>query len=227
MKLWHCYNSRSLRVLWALEEMGWTAGKDVEVETIPFPPRVFQKDFLNVNPLGTVPFFVDGAVTMTESSAICLYLVETHGKSELGLAADHPGYGDYLNWLFHSDATLTFPTAIALRYSALEPPDRRQPQVVQDYAHWFLGRLRRLDAHMEGRNFLCDGRFTIADIAVGYALHLADIVGLGAHFTPQVTAYLDRLRARDGFKRAQAVDPELDPFKTYTPNFTVEPRVKK
>ena len=235
MKLWHCYNSRSLRVLWALEEMGWKIRVDFEVETISFPPRVFQKEFLGVNPLGTVPYFVDGAgagdadgaVAMTESTAICLYLVERYGKRDFGLAADHSEYPDYLNWLFQSDATLTFPTAIALRYSAMEPPERRQPQVVQDYAKWFLGRLRGLDAHMEARDYLVDGRFTIADIAVGYALHLGEVVGLAEHYTPQVAAYLDRLRDRAAFKRAQAVDPDLDPFKNYTPNFTVEPREKK
>lgn len=223
MKLWHCYNSRSLRVLWTLEEMG----VGCEVETIPFPPRLLHKPFLDVNPLGTVPYFTDGDVAMTESTAICVYLIGKFGQADLGMAADHPDYPDYLNWLFQSDATLTFPTAIALRYSALEPPERRQPQVVQDYARWFLGRLRRLDAHIEGRDFLCGGRFTIADVAVGYALHLGDIVGLGRNFTPQVAAYLKRLRARDAFKRAQAVDPDLDPFKGYIPNFTVEPREKK
>jgi len=222
MKLWHCYNSRSVRVLWALEEMGF----DYEVETIPFPPRVFQKDFLDVNPLGTVPYFVDGDVAMTESTAICLYLVEKYGEEEFGLDTGHREYGDYLNWLFQSDATLTFPTALALRYSAMEPRERRQPQVVQDYAKWFLGRLRWLDRHIEGRDFLCAGRFTIADIAVGYALHLGDIVGMAEHFSPPVTAYLERLRARDGFKRCQAVDPDQDPFKNYTPKFTVEPREK-
>ena len=231
MKLWHCYNSRSVRVLWALEEMGWEMGRDYEVETIPFPPRVFKKDFLDVNPLGTVPYFTDGETAMTESTAVCLYLVEKYGQIEgragLGLNKDHPDYPDYLNWLFQSDATLTFPTAIALRYSAMEPKERRQPQVVQDYARWFLGRLRRLDAHIEGRDFLVDGRFTIADIAVGYALHLGEIVGFSEHFTPQVAAYLKRLQARDGFKRCQAVDPDLDPFAGYTPKFVVEPKEKK
>lgn len=227
MKLWHCYNSRSLRVLWALEEMGWARGRDYEVVTMPFPPRFLHREFLDVNPLGTVPYFTDGAVAMTESTAICLYLVETYGKAEFGLSKDHPDYGEYLNLLFQSDATLTFPTAVALRYSALEPPERRQPQVVQDYAKWFLGRLRRLDGHLEGREYLVGGRFTIADIAVGYALHLGEIVGLSEHYSPQVLAYLKRLQARDGFKRAQAVDADQNPFKNYTPNFTVEPREKK
>ncbi len=227
MKLWHCYNSRSLRVLWALEEMGWKVGQDYEVETMPFPPRFLQREFLDVNPLGTVPYFTDGAVAMTESTAICLYLVAAYGKPEFGLAPDHPDYAEYLNLLFQSDATLTFPTAIVLRYSALEPRERRQPQVVQDYAKWFLGRLRGLDARLEGREFLCGGHFTIADIAVGYALHLGELVGFAEYFSPQVSAYLERLRARDGFMRAQAVDTDQDPFKNYRPNFTVEPREKK
>ena len=56
MKLWHCNGARSLRPLWALEEMGL----DYEVEVLPFPPRIFQREYLDVNRLGTVPFFVDG-----------------------------------------------------------------------------------------------------------------------------------------------------------------------
>ena len=66
MKLWHCKNSRSLRPLWALEEMGL----EYELEVLPFPPRFFKKEFLNDNVLGTVPYFSDGDITMTESSAI-------------------------------------------------------------------------------------------------------------------------------------------------------------
>ena len=41
MKLYHCHNSRSLRPRWALEEMGL----DYELETLPFPPRVFAKHY--------------------------------------------------------------------------------------------------------------------------------------------------------------------------------------
>ena len=62
MKLWHCNGARSLRPLWALEEMGL----DYELEILPFPPRIFQREYLEENALGTVPFFRDGDVTMTE-----------------------------------------------------------------------------------------------------------------------------------------------------------------
>jgi glutathione S-transferase len=74
LKLWHCSDARSLRCLWTLEEIGY---KNYELVTMPFPPRVFHKEFLKTNPLGTIPFFEgkDG-LKMTEScgSKFCLRL---------------------------------------------------------------------------------------------------------------------------------------------------------
>src|ERR1035441_2798801 len=59
---------------------------------------------------------------------------------------DDPAYGAFLWCVYFSDATLTFPQALVLRYSQLEPEERRNPQVAGDYAKWFLGRLRVVEA---------------------------------------------------------------------------------
>lgn len=177
-------------------------GIQYDVEVLPFPPRVFQKEFLGRNVLGTVPFFVDGEVEMTESTAICHYLVERFDKPDFALPADHPEYGDYLNWLYHSDATLTFPQTLVFRYRDLEPEERRLPQVVEDYTKWYIARLRRLDTHIVDREFLVADKFTIADIAIGYALFLGRDLGLDDQYTPQVTQYLDRLLERPACQRA-------------------------
>lgn len=201
MKLYHCNDSRSLRPLWAIEEMELAC----EVEVLPFPPRMFRKEYLGINPLGTVPFFVDGDTRMTESCAICQYLVERHDRPAFGLRPSDPEYGSYLNWLHHADATLTFPQTIVLRYTQLEPEPRRLPQAAADYRAFYLGRLRLLDRHLEGREYLCAGRFTIADICIGYALHLGDLPmlgGLGSDYTPRLREYLERLRSRPAFGRA-------------------------
>ncbi len=207
MKLWHCANARSFRALWALEEMGL----DYELEVLPFPPRVFKKDYLSINPLGTIPYLVDGDTHMTESSGICLYLVERFQRYELGLKADHPEYGDYLNWLFHSDATLTFPQTIYFRYDRLEPPERRNPQAAEDYRKWYLARLRRLNKHLESREFLVAGRFTVADIAIHYALFFGESLGLAGDYVPPVREYLERLKQRPAFIRAQSAQAEHAP----------------
>lgn len=197
MKLWHCSSARSLRPLWTLEELGL----EYEVEILPFPPRVFQREYLGVNSLGTVPFFVDGETEMTESVGICQYLVDRYQRYDFGLQPDHPEYGAYLNWLHHADATLTFPQTIAMRYYYLEPTPEKQA-VADDYSRWYISRLRRLDAHLESHEYLVDNRFTIADIAVCYALYLGRAIKLDQQYKPQTAAYLYRLMERPGFKRA-------------------------
>jgi len=205
MKLWHCGGARSLRPLWTLEELGL----DYELVVLPFPPRVFDRDFLRVNSLGTVPYFTHGAVEMTESVAICQYLAERDPAQALALSNDHPQYAAWLNWLHQADATLTFPQTLVLRYTYLEPgPDKAS--IAADYARWFIARLRRLDVHLENHDYLVDGRFTVADIAVGYALYLGRSLKLDDRYRPQTRDYLERLLARPALQRADAMAPALD-----------------
>jgi glutathione S-transferase len=200
MKLYHCKDARSLRALWALEELGLA----YELVNMPFPPRALYPGYLNINPLGTVPAFVDGGTTLTESSGICHYLAEKHAPTPLRVGPDEPAYGDYINWLFRSDATLTFPQTIVLRYTRLEPPERRLPQAVEDYSIWYLSRLRAVETALEDREFLCGGRFTMADIAVHYALFLGETLGLHERYKPRSRDYLERLKERPAFQRARA-----------------------
>jgi len=204
MKLWHCSGSRSLRALWALEELEL----DYEVEILPFPPRIFQREYLSVNSLGTVPYLVDGDTHMTESSGICQYLVDRYQRYDFGLRPDHPEYGAYLNWLHHADATLTFPQTIAMRYYILEPTPEKQG-VADDYAKWFISRLRRLDAHLETHEYLVDNRFTVADIAICYALYLGRALKFDKNYKPQTAEYLQRMTQRPAFIRA---DEQGDPL---------------
>ena len=209
-KLWHCYNSRSLRALWALEEMGI----DYDLEVMPFPPRYFVESYKKLNPLGTVPYFEHEGQSMTESTGICLYLVERFGLvKEFGVEPNHPAYADYLNWLFHSDATLTFPQTIFFRYTALEPEERRQPTVANDYRKWYLARLVRLEQHLASNQFLCDGRFTIADIAITYALHFGGLLGIADDYSEVIKSYLTRMRERPAFIKSLTYGVEFDPYK--------------
>src|ERR1700738_4902081 len=200
--LYHCHAARSFCPLWMLEELGLP----YELKMLPFPPRVFAKEYLAINPLGTIPFMIDGEARMTESSGICHYLGIKYAPTPLMVDPSDPAYGAFLNWMYFSDATLTFPQTLVLRYTQLEPEERRNPQVAADYAKWFFGRLRGIEAAIADRDMLCGGRFTAADISVGYALLLAQNLGLSKDFTPGVTAYWQRLQGRDGFRRAVAAE---------------------
>ena len=198
--LYHCASARSFRALWTIEEIGLPC----QLKMLPFPPRVLKPGYLELNPLGTIPLLLDGDSRLTESAAICQYLAVRHSPRALNVEPDEPGFADYLNFLHFGEATLTFPQTLVLRYSRLEPKERRQPQVVEDYGKWFLARLRTLEPRLQNADFLTAGRFTAADVSVGYALMLADILGMTAQFTPAVAAYWKRLQQREGFRRALA-----------------------
>lgn len=208
IKLWHCHNTRSLRPLWALEEMAL----NYELVNLPFPPRFHQKEYKDINELGTVPYLVDGPAQLTESSAILLYLAEKYDKKSLLISKDHPEYGDFLNWLFHSDATLTFPLSIVLRYDQFETPERLQPQVAEDYRLWFHARLKRINHHLTTKQFLCANRFTIADIAITYALYLGELLGLTKDYQPQTLEYLQRMKLRPAFEKIKHIGQEQSKY---------------
>ncbi len=200
--LHHCVDARSFRTLWMLEELDLP----YQLRVLPFPPRALAKDYLALNPLGTVPLLTtEAGLRLTESVASCQYLAARHSPGALDVGLHEPDHAAYLNWLHMSDATLTFPQTLVLRYARFEPPERRQPQVAHDYGRWFLGRLRTLEATLaDGRAHLCAGRFTAADVAVGYALMLARFLDLPQPLPGGVLAYLEHLAQRPAFARAQA-----------------------
>jgi len=211
LTLYHCRDARSFRPLWALEELGI----DYTLVGMQFPPRYHHDGYKEINSLGTVPTLLDGDLVMTESSAMCQYLAEKYGDTasldkSLRVGVSEPAYGEYLNWMFQSDATYTWPLALTLRYSLMEPLDRRQPQVVDDYKKWFLNRAKWIEEHLENSDYLCANRFTMADITVGYALFFSSFIkGLSEELGPNTKAYLTRLKNSPSFKQAQAKQSDL------------------
>jgi glutathione S-transferase len=197
IRLYHCAAARSFRALWALEELALP----YELVLMPFPPRALVPDYRRLNPLGTVPVLFDGEHRMTESAAICHYLGAKYGPSELIVRPDESAFAEYLNFLHMGEATLTFPQTIVLRYTRLEPPERRAVQAADDYRIWFLSRLKAA-ASMTGANYVCANRFTMADISFSYSLLLATSLGLQNDFPETLIPYWQGLQQREGFKRA-------------------------
>ena len=195
--LYHAFNARSFRPLWTLEALG----VPYDLKMLPFPPRVLARDYLAINPLGTIPALIDGDLRMTESAAICQYLADRHGQGTLSVAPGDPDYGAYLNWLHFGEATLTFPQTLVLRYRRFEKD--RAPLAADDYAKWFLARARAVGPSLD-KGFICAGRFTAADIAMGYAFKLAGLIGLGDDLPDPAKAYWARLQDQPSYAKAQA-----------------------
>lgn len=195
--LYTCASSRGLRATWAAEE----AGVDIDLKVLPFPPRFLAPEYKEINPLGTVPMLVDGDARMTESCAIAHYLATRSGMTDLSIAPGAQDYAEYLDFTYHADATITFPQTVYMRFAIFEK-DKGWGDAGEAYAKWFEKRLVKAEQRLEGREYLCADRFTVADICIGYALVLAKSVGLDDRVPESLKAYRARLCDRDAYKRA-------------------------
>ena len=198
IKIYGTENSRAIRPIWTAEEMGL----DYELIMMPFPPRVFMKEYLNINNLGTVPYMIDNNIKMTESVAISQYLVEKYGPSDLQVLPHEDDYPIYLNWLFHSEATLTFPQTVVLRYKYQEPGVA--DGAIDGYSRWFVSRLKLLEESLNNKKYLCSNRFTLADICVSYAINLAKALEIEQALKPNIKRWTDELFSRPAFIKSKS-----------------------
>ena len=199
--LYHAKNTRSMRVLWVLEELGVKA----EIKSLPFPPSKLQPDYLAVNPTGTVPTLIDGPVRLTESMAICEYLAAKH-DSPLLVGTDDPARTEFVQWLWYGESTLMTPLSRIATVSRLQRTGADIDAVIEDARNNAGVRLGALERRLEGRDFLVAGRLTLADISAGYPLHLVGLFGIDHMLGPRSAAYRERLRSRPAYQRAIAVD---------------------
>ena len=197
--LYTCAGSRGQRCTWAAQE----AGVELDLRILPFPPRHKAPEYLETNPLGTIPMLIDGDAQMTESCAIAHYLAVKGGAHHLFVAPGEADYGEYLDYTYHADATITFPQTVYMRFALFEK-HKGWEDAGHAYADWFEKRLVKIEQRLERREYLCADRFTVADICVGYALVLAKAVGLDERIPEPLKAYRKRLTSREAYQAAVA-----------------------
>lgn len=194
----HATGTRSIRVIWLLEELGVAYERLAE----PYPPRTRRPEYLELNSTGTLPAVVQDGRVLTESVAICQVLAEENGRADLQVEPGAPDRAAYLQWLWFGEATLPIPAGIMARVRRLPTPDGTE-LLIEDVRLALSLRLGQLEAALaDGRAYIVAGRFTLADISVAYTLLLADRLGVGELVGPRSRRYLDGLMGRPALKRA-------------------------
>lgn len=201
MKLHHAPNTRSVRIVWLLEELGLP----YEVELYKLgDPAMRAPDYLKVHPMGRVPTLEDGDVTIFESGAIVEYILARHGGGRLRPAVEAPEFPTYLQWLHYAEGMIMPPVNTIVVETILLPPERRN-EANAARARKLLGRmLSAVDQHLAGREYLA-GEFSGADIMTGHACTVARRLGADTSDMPNVEAYIERCNARPALKKAWAV----------------------
>jgi len=210
IRLHHCHQTRSMRSLWLLYELG----VDFELQVYPFDKTLREEPYRSLNPTGRVPTLeIDGAV-LTESGAIAEVLCERFPQAALGRDPGHAERLPWLNWIHFAETISQHCAALTQQHVALYEDHMRSPIVMQLEAKRLAKTLRTVEAGLTGDYLLAD--FSAADIGVGQAVYMA------AHFVrlgdmPRVSAWYDRLSARPAFCKSLPDGPGLYAKDFYPP----------
>ena len=199
IKLYHAQLTRSIRVIWLLEELGIP----YELATVAFkPPRhSFEQD----TPTGKFPVLEDDGLVMFESGAILEYLIEKYGKGRLAPPVGSRERGHYLQWLHFAEATAFPPIGDIARHTMFLPEGERIPQVAADGRVRAKNALDVLERALKGKEYLVGNELSGADIMMGYFLMAARMLGCVGAEHPSIAGYWERLAARPGFQKALSV----------------------
>ncbi|MBU1378735.1 MAG: glutathione S-transferase family protein [Alphaproteobacteria bacterium] len=195
--VWGGQTSRSIRVVWLLEEMGLP----YQVRQVDMLAPEQDPAFLAINPADYIPAIQDGDVSMVESIAIMEYLMGRYGPTPLAPAPTDPTFPAYQQFLHLGEAglaTLMMPVIVS-RFIA--PEAERENWGAAWCLKSFQKRLKLVGQRLAQSPYLAGEAFTAADISVTYALNLGQrTCGITLGDTEQ--AYLARTTGRDAYKRA-------------------------
>jgi glutathione S-transferase len=191
MKLYGFGPTRSLRAMWALNEL------DADFEFVPVNLLTGEHkhpDFLRLNPAGRVPVLVDGDLVIPESAAIVLYLADKFREKGL-LPADLGQRAQVYRWIMFAVTELEQPLWRITKHKVIYPEASRLPADIVLAREEFLAMAAVLEDHLEGRRFIVGDRVTAADCVTAYLIDWANELQLIDNFVG-IRDYLERMYAR-------------------------------
>ena len=199
IQLWGAGTPRTLRPIWVAEELG--IGYDLE----PIGPRTGETqtpEYTALNPKQKIPFLIDGDVRLSESVAICRYLIASYAgdsriwrpRSELERAREDEWccyvYGEI-------DETGLY---VIRRHQDLGHIYGKSPEAVESAARYVRRHLDVVERHLADRDYLVDSEFGLADLLLTTCLDWAAYCGI--ELPPAVARYRERIASRPAYQRA-------------------------
>ena len=193
----HLNNSRSQRVLWALEELG-----------LPYEIKQYQRDAVTnlappelkaVHPLGKSPLLEDDGTVIEESGAIIQHLLDKYGQGRFQPAPGSPEALRHLQWMHFAEGSAMTPILLQLYTARLgDAAAPLQPRISEQLTSQF--------AYMEGElspsgHFVGDD-WTGADMMMSFPAEIAVMQGQGAAY-PKLAAYVAAIHALPAWQVAR------------------------
>ncbi len=211
--LHHLNNSRSQRVLWLLEELGLpyeVTRYERDAKTMLAPPELRA-----IHPLGKSPVITDGGLVIAETGAIVEYLIDRYGGGRL---IPPPGTAErlrYTYWLHYAEGSAMPPLLLQLIFDrvaagpAIWPVSAVARGIAAKVGTEFIGpqlqtHLDFMEAELGAHPWFAGTEFTAADIQMSFPLEAAALRANLDQSRPRLVAFLERIHARDAYRRALA-----------------------
>ncbi|WP_186766262.1 glutathione S-transferase family protein [Phaeobacter marinintestinus] len=195
IKVHHLNQSRSLRILWLLEEL------NLPYEVIRYErdatTRLAPPELAQIHPLGKSPVIeIDGQI-VAESGAIVETIVARHGQ-DLVPPKDSDAYIQHLELMHFAEGSVMTPLLLNLYTARLgEAAAPLQPRIQQEMAnhYGYLETVIRPSGH-----FVLDD-LSAADIMLSFPVSVLSRLGLEDSY-PNLAAFNQMVRSRPAFQKA-------------------------
>lgn len=207
----HLTNSRSQRVLWALEELG-----------VPYEVKHYERDLQTnlapdslkkVHSLGKSPVITDGYITVAESGAIIEYLAQTYGESDFIPETKSEAHRQYLYWLHFAEGTLMPQLLLKMIFEKIVKGS--MPFFVKPIAKGIMKKIMAsyvgpnitnnldfIESHLKNNQWFAGEKLSGADFQMSFPLEAWVARNKTDKNHPEIIAYVKRYQARAAYQKA-------------------------
>ena len=205
IRMHHLNQSRSLRILWLLEELGE-----------PYEVASYQRDaktnlapssLKEIHPLGKSPVIeIDGEV-YAESGAITQLLIERFAPDRLRPTMDSTDYGHYIEWIDFAESSLMVPLLLELFITKAGVNDNEflNGYIAQEKSKL----LSYLDNTLDGKSYIVGDKLSGADFMLSFDLIMLAKRGALEDY-PHIKKYASELAKIDSHQRAMDLEAKYD-----------------
>lgn len=184
--------SRSVRVAWALEEIGqpyqWVIAK----------PR--SEEITTFNPSGKIPALVDGDDCIIDSVAIMTYLADKHGQLTYPAGSIERAQQDSFTQFACDEIDGTLWTTA--KHKFVLPEDKRIASIKETTAFEWQRACTTLETRLGGNTYVMGEKMTVPDIILGHCGGWAKNAGFDWKDGP-VSDYFERMQASPSLAKAR------------------------
>lgn len=214
----HLQISQSERILWLMEELGLPYNLVLHKRAPSLAPDSLKN--IPGNQTGKSPFIEDpdAGITLSESGAICDYIIQVYGDGRLAFKPSHKNFKDYLYWYHFANGTLQ---SEMLHVMFLSMQDGDANSKVKQFTRQRLNDAwKQLDDRLKDNKWLAGEEFTAADIMTVYCPTTQRMWGpqddLGSY--PNLLRYLKDVAQRPAYQRAmEKGDPDMKVYNEAEP----------